>query len=257
VLKNVFVKHGIPISTQISELRAIYIYKMFISELTLTSDDMAQGMKYLDGFESYISVTEDPVNDCTAFAQLAGNRRKIWFSGFSREQLSPRIQKLSDVNVIYFSESTEFTTEALWQYIKENIINCEQVCIMFDDISPLLITHTFEKFSMNLKAIADLISEHDSVMLVCIDKHKVHRRQIAFLKTFLQQIKLHRTAFFPPGSKCVCPICGAIIDCFASKCSDCGVEIVEDVDTILQKQSDDQLRIARSQLKLYGQEDDE
>ncbi|MEM3395945.1 MAG: hypothetical protein QXE27_01650 [Thermoplasmata archaeon] len=214
---------------------------------------MARGMKYLDGFESYISVTQDPINDCLAFAQLAGDRYKLWFSGLSKEEVCPRVQNL-DVNIVYFVENTEFTTEKLWEYLREQILQNERVCIMFDDPSPLLITHTFENLSMNLKNLADLVSEHDSLLLVCIDKHKLHRRQVAFLKTFLQQIKLHQTAFFPPDSKCVCPICGAIIDCYATKCDGCGVEIMEDADSITMKDSGENLTIIRSQLKLYESE---
>ncbi|MGB9636442.1 MAG: hypothetical protein ACPL1Y_04245 [Thermoplasmata archaeon] len=218
---------------------------------------MAKQMKYLDGYESYISVTQDPINDCLAFAQLAGDRIKLWFSAFPKEEICPRVQNI-DINVIYFVENTEYTTEKLWQYLHQQIIQNERVCILFDDPSPLLITHTFEKLSMNLKALADLVSEHDSLMLVCIDKHKFHRRQIAFLKTFLQVIKLHQTAFFPPDSKCVCPICGAIIDCYAQKCEGCGVVIIEDADSLVKdgqknEEEAEPLTIIRSQLKLYNE----
>ncbi|MEM3444982.1 MAG: hypothetical protein QW531_05515 [Thermoplasmata archaeon] len=211
---------------------------------------MAPGMKYLDGFESYISITQDPINDCLAFAQLAGNRYKLWLSGLAKEEVCPRVQN-SAINIIYFVENTEYTTEKLWDYLRELILQNERVCIMFDDPSPLLITHSFEKLSMNLKNLADLVSEHDALLLVCIDKHKLHRRQIAFLKTFLQQIKLHQTAFFPPESKCICPICGAIIDCYATKCNGCGVTIIEDADAITTRESGENLTIVRSQLKLY------
>lgn len=215
---------------------------------------MTQGIKYLEGYESYISVTQDPINDCLAFAQLAGDRYKIWFSGFSKENVCSRIQN-NPVNIIFFEENTEYTTEKLWEYLRDLIIQNERVCIMFDDPSPLLITHTFESFSINLKNLSDIVSEHDSLLLVCIDKHKLHRRQIAFLKTFLQVIKLHRTSFFPPGSKCVCPICGAVIDCYAPKCDGCGVEIIEDAEAITRKESSgENLTIVRSQLKLYEEE---
>lgn len=213
---------------------------------------MAQGMKFLEGYESYISLTQDPVNDCLAFAQLAGDRYKIWFSGFSRDVICPRIQS-NEINIVFFEENTEYTTQKLWEYLRDLVIKHERVCIMFDDPSPLLITHTFENFSINLKNLSDLISEHDSLLLVCIDKQKFHRRQVAFLKTFLQPIKLHRTAFFPPGSKCVCPICGTIIDCHAKKCEGCGVTIIEDAEAVMRGESDE-LVIVRSQLRLYGSE---